>query len=164
MRHSKRSSRVQLFQPGELPLVLLELVHGRPRHGYELMNELDRLFGPRYRASAGSVYPALTALVEEGLILEDADGPRRRYRCSATGRAALEKRRAVLAAIEVRTGVRLRPERELAAVVERFGARLDRLRGLVEPGDVEELLDEVANRLETAANTRRRSHDRPSRG
>ena len=29
---------------------------------------------------------------------------------------------------------------------------------------VEELLDEVANRLETAANTRRRSHDRPSRG
>ena len=163
MRRSKQSARrVQLFQPGELPLVLLELVHSRPRHGYELMNELDRLFGPVYRASAGSVYPALTALVEEGLILEDAQGPRRRYRCSATGRAALEKRRAALAAIEVRTGVRLRPEHELADAVERFGSRVARLRGLVEPGDVEQMLDEVASRLEATAHTGRRSHDRPS--
>jgi DNA-binding PadR family transcriptional regulator len=163
MGYSKRTSRrVQFFQPGELPLVLLELVHGRPRHGYELMNELDRLFGPAYRASAGSVYPALTALVEEGLIVEEAGGARRRYRCSSTGRAALDKRRSALAAIEVRTGVRLRPEHELASVVERFGARVEQLRGLVEPDELEEMLSEVATRLETAANKGRKSHDRSS--
>jgi DNA-binding PadR family transcriptional regulator len=159
MGSSQRSRRVQFFQPGELPLVLLELVHSRPRHGYELMNELDRLFGPAYRASAGSVYPALTALVEEGLIVEDAAGLRRRYRCSSTGRAALEKRRAALAAIEVRTGVRLRPEHELSTVIERFGARIERLRGLVEPDELEELLNDVANNLETAV-SKGRSHER----
>src|SRR3954463_13797486 len=139
-KRANRPGRRQFFQPGELPLILLELLRARARHGYELMNELDRLFAPIYRASAGSVYPALTALVEEGLVVEESDGPRRRYRCSATGRAALEKRKAVLAAIEVRTGVRLRPEQELADVIDRFAARVERLRGRVEPTDLEQLL------------------------
>src|SRR5437762_5117166 len=150
-RTKRPSQRFQFSQPGELPLVLLELVKSQPRHGYELMSELDRLFGPSYRASAGSVYPALTALVEEGLILEDRDGPRRRYRCSATGRTALSKRRAALAAIEVRTGVRLRPERELAAVIDRFAARVDQLRGRIEADELEPMLEKVGAHLETGA-------------
>jgi DNA-binding PadR family transcriptional regulator len=124
------------------------------------MSELDRLFGPAYRASPGSVYPALTALVEEELILEERDGPRRRYRCSPTGRAALAKRKAALAAIEVRTGIRLRSERELAAVIDRFAARVEQLRGRIEPDDLETMLDDVATRLDTAARSRRSTSDR----
>src|SRR5258706_16145701 len=94
---ARSNGRLQFFQPGELPLVILELVREEPRHGYELMNELDRLFGPTYRASAGSVYPALTALVDERLLIEDRDGPRRRYRSSAAGATALPKRKRLLA-------------------------------------------------------------------
>lgn len=135
--------------------MLLELVRTRPRHGYELMSELDRLFGPTYRASAGSVYPALTALVEEGLLIEEHDGTRRRYRCASTGAAALAKRKPALAAIEVRTGVRIRPEHELATVIERFAARVERMRGFVEPAELEHELDEVADRLESVTTTRR---------
>src|SRR4051794_14633552 len=161
-KRANRPGRRQFFQPGELPLILLELLRARARHGYELMSELDRLFGPEYRASAGSVYPALTALLEEGLILEERDhgGPRRRYRCSATGRAALAKRRAALAAIEVRTGVRLRTERELAAVIDRFAARVDQLGGAVDPDEVEAMLDNVATRLETAARRGKPNNER----
>src|SRR5438552_8878263 len=159
-KRSRGTNRRQFFQPGELPLILLELVKNQPRHGYELMSELDRLFGPHYRASAGSVYPALTALVEEGLLLEEQDGPRRRFRSSASGRAALAKRKAALAAIEVRTGVRLRPEHELATVIERFGARIEQLRGRIEPDDLEAMLDEVATRLETGTRRGNRDSDR----
>src|SRR5258705_10690739 len=98
MGSSKRpSQRFQFFQPGELPLVLLELVKSQPRHGYELMSELDRLFGPDYRASAGSVNPALTALVEQGKILDDRDGPSLPYRGSASGKAAMAQRPAASA-------------------------------------------------------------------
>ncbi|EUA73856.1 hypothetical protein I540_0264 [Mycobacteroides abscessus subsp. bolletii 1513] len=36
----------RFFRHGELPLVLLALLAQRPMHGYELMSELSRLFGP----------------------------------------------------------------------------------------------------------------------
>ena len=47
----------QFFMPGELPLVLLSLIAGRPQGGDELMGELERRYGPVYRPSPGSVYP-----------------------------------------------------------------------------------------------------------
>ena len=57
----------RFFRSGELHLVLLALIGERPQHGYELMADLTARFGPGYRASPGSIYPALTALEAEGL-------------------------------------------------------------------------------------------------
>ena len=62
------TTRKQFFMPGELPLVLLALIAGRPQGGYELMGELERRYGPAYRPSPGSVYPALSALRAEQLV------------------------------------------------------------------------------------------------
>jgi DNA-binding PadR family transcriptional regulator len=136
-------------------LVLLALIHDSPRHGYELMSDLDRLFGPTYRASAGSVYPALTALVEEGLVAERRESARRRYLTTPTGRAALHRRRVALAAVEVRTGVRLRTGAGVAGAVDRLAARLGSLEGLVDVADVDDALEAAAESLEILARQRR---------
>ena len=44
-------------------IVLLALVESQESTAYELLADLDRLFGPGYQASPGSIYPALKALV-----------------------------------------------------------------------------------------------------
>ena len=141
-------TRVQFFQYGELPLVLLAVLATGPRHGYELMHELGRLFGPAYTPSAGSVYPAVSALEAEGLIESVANGSRRIYRLTPDGEAALDNRRGVLAEIEIRTGVRVGPSGDLTDVVERFSRRVAALNGHVEPALVERELDRTITRLE----------------
>ncbi len=47
----------RFFRYGELHLVVLSLLARRPMHGYELMGELSRLFGPAYRPSSGQRVP-----------------------------------------------------------------------------------------------------------
>ena len=58
-RHARR------FKRGILKFVLLKLLAAEPRHGYDLMREFRRKGWP---SGAGSIYPLLAALEEEGLI------------------------------------------------------------------------------------------------
>jgi DNA-binding PadR family transcriptional regulator len=82
----------RFFRHGELPLVLLALVAEQPRHGYQIMGELDRLFGPDYRPSPGSVYPAVDALQAEGLIAGEVGHGKTTYHITAAGEEALATR------------------------------------------------------------------------
>lgn len=146
-----------VFQHGELPLVVLALVARGPVHGYELMGELGRLLGPDYEPSPGSVYPALAALVSEGLVSSEGDGPRKRtYRTTAKGRTVLAKKRSALRAFEVRTGVRLGTE-DVHSAIERFAARIALIAEHVDPGELDAELDRVATALE-----RRRPSRKPT--
>jgi DNA-binding PadR family transcriptional regulator len=57
-------------------------------HGYELIQELEAKSGGRWRPSAGSIYPTLQQLSDEGLVSgEDVDG-RRIYTLTDDGRKA----------------------------------------------------------------------------
>src|SRR4029453_824175 len=58
----------RMFGPGELRLGLLALIQEKPRHGYELIKELEQKFGGGYAPSPGSVYPTLTLLEELGPV------------------------------------------------------------------------------------------------
>jgi len=101
-RHHRRSHRRQraagmwgalrarLFGPGELRLALLSLLAEAPRHGYDLMKELEARSGGTYRASAGSVYPTLQQLEDEGLARSDAADGKRVYQLTPEGRAEAE--------------------------------------------------------------------------
>jgi DNA-binding PadR family transcriptional regulator len=60
--------RRRFFEPGEVRIALLSLLKDGPKHGYELMKELEARSGGMYKASAGSVYPNLQLLEDEGLI------------------------------------------------------------------------------------------------
>ncbi len=139
----------RFFRHGELPLVLLALLAERPRHGYEIMAELKRLFGPRYRPSPGSVYPAIEALGAEGLIDGQTHDGKTTYRVTATGEQAIEARRDALAALEVRTGARFGDADSIEPLLDRFRARLLPLSGRVDPQAIAAVLQRAAADIES---------------
>lgn len=140
----------RFFRHGELPLAVLAMLAERPMHGYELMAELSRLF-PSYPASPGSVYPAIDALETEGLLLGEARDGKTIYRTTDAGDSALAARSEMLAALEVRTGVRLSRDDSLAPVLARFRARVMPLSGRADPDTVAEVLDRAAAEIEELA-------------
>jgi DNA-binding PadR family transcriptional regulator len=82
----------RFFGPGEVRLALLSLVAEGPSHGYELMKKLEERSGGVYRASAGTVYPTLQQLEDEGLITSGLQDGRRVYRLTDAGLKELERR------------------------------------------------------------------------
>ncbi len=75
-------------------LVLTALADG-PRHGYGVMQEVERLSAGKTRLRAGTLYAAFDRLGDDGLIEMDGeeviDGRLRRYyRLTETGGAVLE--------------------------------------------------------------------------
>src|SRR4051812_44880416 len=138
--------RKQFFMPGELPLVLLDLISGRPQGGYELLGELERRFGAAgYRPSPGSVYPALSALRAEQLIeQEQSGGGKASYRVTAQGRQMLKDQRAVFARIEARAGAALTSDASWQFVLDRLVDRITKLNGRVDAAAVERILDNAA--------------------
>jgi DNA-binding PadR family transcriptional regulator len=93
-----------VFGHGQLRLVLLALLDEREQHGYDLMQGLSDRFGGSYVPSAGTVYPRLAKLEEEGLVVGRSDGRRTVYAITAAGRAELASRRQELEGIEEQVG------------------------------------------------------------
>lgn len=89
-----------VFAHGSLRLYLLALLDEQPRHGYELIQALSDRFGGTYSPSAGTIYPRLAKLEEEGLVTKTSDGRKSVYEITDAGRAELEARRPELDAIE----------------------------------------------------------------
>src|SRR5262249_45140783 len=75
---------------GDLQLVLLALLAERPSHGYELIKALEERSGGFYTPSPGMVYPALTWLEEVGYASVTAEGAKKLYSITETGRAYLK--------------------------------------------------------------------------
>jgi DNA-binding PadR family transcriptional regulator len=60
---------------GDVRSAILALLDDRPMHGYEMITELEERTGGRWRPSAGSIYPTLQLLEDEGLVKpEEVDG------------------------------------------------------------------------------------------
>ena len=89
-----------VFAHGSLRLYLLALLDEQPRHGYELIQALSERFGGTYSPSAGTIYPRLSKLEEEGLVSKSTDGRKTVYEITDAGRTELEARRHELDAIE----------------------------------------------------------------
>ncbi len=93
----------RFFERGEVALALLSLLEESPKHGYELMKELEQRSGGTYRASAGTVYPKLQQLQDEGLVTSRAeDGGKRVYQLSEEGRRTVEREAEAIARIWTR--------------------------------------------------------------
>lgn len=71
---------------GDVRLAILALLAEEPKHGYQLIQEIaDRSEGA-WNPSPGSVYPALSALQDEGLIDDEKLDGRRVFSLTAAGR------------------------------------------------------------------------------
>lgn len=88
-----------VFAHGQLRLYLLALLVDGPRHGYDLIRDLETTFDGLYSPSAGTVYPRLAKLEEEGLIERLDEGRKSPYRITETGRAEVAARQQELADI-----------------------------------------------------------------
>ncbi|MGZ4661877.1 MAG: PadR family transcriptional regulator [Arthrobacter sp.] len=89
-----------VFAHGALRLYLLALLESGPKHGYELIKALSERFGGTYSPSAGTIYPRLGKLEEEGLVATESEGRRTNYRITPAGLVELNKRRDELAGVE----------------------------------------------------------------
>ncbi|MEK6310039.1 MAG: PadR family transcriptional regulator [Curtobacterium sp.] len=89
-----------VFAHGHLRLYLLVLLADHPMHGYEVITALGDRFGGTYVPSAGTVYPRLAKLQDEGLVTGTADGRKTVYAITDAGRAELDARAAEVAALE----------------------------------------------------------------
>ncbi|MDR3710417.1 MAG: PadR family transcriptional regulator [Capsulimonadaceae bacterium] len=118
----------------DLHLVLLTLLADKPSHGYELMKALEEHSHGLYAPSPGMIYPALTYLEEIGYALVEAEGAKKRYSVTESGRGYYEERR--------ETATRILTE------MERIGAETQQAREAyanagVAASDVEAFSDEL---------------------
>lgn len=76
---------------GDIKFHLLEILKDTPRHGYEIINELEKQSGG-YRPSPGSVYPTLQMLEEGGYLTSEQIEGKKVYTITAEGLKLLEER------------------------------------------------------------------------
>ena len=89
-----------VFSHGDLRLYLLSLLAESPQHGYGIIQALTDRTGGTYTPSAGTIYPRLAKLEEEGLVSKTVDGRTTIYAITDAGRAELSSREGDLAGIE----------------------------------------------------------------
>jgi DNA-binding PadR family transcriptional regulator len=80
----------RLFESGELRFVILSYIAEKPAHGYEIMKGIAEQMGGAYAPSAGVIYPTLSQLEDEGLATVVAEGGKKLYTITDTGRKELE--------------------------------------------------------------------------
>ncbi|WP_433675146.1 PadR family transcriptional regulator [Microbacterium gorillae] len=81
-----------VFSHGDLRLYLLRLLDEEPRHGYDLIQALTDRTGGTYTPSAGTIYPRLAKLEDEGLVTKTVDGRKTVYAITDAGRAEVAAR------------------------------------------------------------------------
>lgn len=154
-----RGRRRRMFDSGELRLVLLKLIADEPRHGYDLIRQIEELTGGAYAPSPGVIYPTLTLLGDMGLVeAADSDGARKLFAITDAGQAELDANKDAVDALIARlTEVGEERQRTDSASVRRAMGNLkavlmNRLGGhdLDETTlhDVVALIDEAAQKIE----------------
>jgi DNA-binding PadR family transcriptional regulator len=76
---------------GDVRAAILALLREGPRNGYQIMSDIEERSGGAWRPSPGAVYPALSQLADEGLIVGEESGGRRTFRLTDAGREYVEQ-------------------------------------------------------------------------
>lgn len=80
----------RFFEQGDLKYVILRLLDEKPRHGYDIIKELEGRFGGSYAPSPGTVYPTLTMLEDLGYArVVPEEGGKKIYEITDEGRKHL---------------------------------------------------------------------------
>lgn len=113
------------FDGSDLRLLILHLLEAEPRHGYDIIKEVEALSDGAYSPSPGVVYPALTYLEEADFVTGSAESNRKSYTITDAGRAHLEAHREELDIIIGRLRQLGRHRRHAR---DRFERRISRMR------------------------------------
>ncbi len=91
-RHSRYGRGGPRARRGDIRAAILALLAERPMHGYEMIKELEQRTGGAWVPSAGSIYPTLQLLEEEGLIAGEEVEGKRRFTLTEAGTATAAER------------------------------------------------------------------------
>ena len=92
-RFFRRARRISSFHKGDLKYLLLYLLKDKPKHGYDIIREIeDRSYG-FYKPSPGVIYPTLQMLEEMGFATSNEDNGKKVYAISQEGRKFLENKK-----------------------------------------------------------------------
>lgn len=94
--------RKRLFDQAELQSLLLDLIAEQPRHGYDLIRAIETLTGGEYAPSPGVVYPALSFMEEQGIIVAADEGSRKSFTVTEEGRRLLAEQADAVVALRAR--------------------------------------------------------------
>jgi len=90
-RRGHRRGRHGRAGRGDVRTAILKLLAEEPMHGYQLMQEIAQRSDGVWKPSAGSVYPALAQLEDEGLVRQQDDGGRKVFTLTDEGRQYVEE-------------------------------------------------------------------------
>jgi DNA-binding PadR family transcriptional regulator len=74
---------------GDVRAAVLALLVEQPMHGYQIIREIEERSHGNWKPSAGSVYPTLQLLADEGLITAEESNGRKTYALTDAGSEAV---------------------------------------------------------------------------
>ena len=92
-RRSHRQSREDSFQKGDLKYVILDLLKDKPRHGYDIIRELEEQSLGTYKPSPGAVYPTLQMFEDMGYTTSTERDGKKTYTITEQGLQFLAERK-----------------------------------------------------------------------
>lgn len=88
--------RRHVFESGEVKFVILRLLREKPRHGYDVIKALEERLAGCYTPSAGTVYPTLQLLEDQGFVRAEEQDGKKVYHITPEGERFLDDNRDTL--------------------------------------------------------------------
>jgi DNA-binding PadR family transcriptional regulator len=92
----------KMFDSGAMRYVVLQLISEKPRHGYEIIKELEQRTGGSYTPSPGAIYPLMSMLYDMGHVSISHDGAKKLHTVTPEGQAFLDENRQMVDATMAR--------------------------------------------------------------
>jgi DNA-binding PadR family transcriptional regulator len=94
-RFFRGGRRASSFQKGDLKYIILDLIKDKPRHGYDIIRELEEKSHGLYKPSPGVIYPTLQMLEEMGYATASEQEGKKVYAITEEGRRFLTSKKDV---------------------------------------------------------------------
>lgn len=88
---SLRGPGARFFERGGIKFAILEHVKDKPRHGYDIIREMEERSGGLYSPSPGAIYPTLQAIEDQDFISSNLEDGKKVYTITKAGLAYLEE-------------------------------------------------------------------------
>jgi DNA-binding PadR family transcriptional regulator len=86
-----RGPGFRFFERGGIKFAILEHLKEKPRHGYDIIRDMEDRSGGFYSPSPGAIYPTLQALEDQDLVSSSTEDGKKVYTITTAGLAFLEE-------------------------------------------------------------------------
>ena len=91
MRGPMHGPGPRFFERGGIKFAILAHLKDKPRHGYDIIRDMEEQSGGFYSPSPGAIYPTLQALEDQDLVTSSMEEGKKVYTITEAGLAYLEE-------------------------------------------------------------------------